>query len=166
MIQSYQSEQEMPKVAEDALHETIGVLKQLIGVVKRAVTFWGQMQEHCKSLAGDGMKAKVKMISESFTKEERIQMWTSGMFKKQAIQFHAGWVALNSLCTEYIEHIRLTQEDLYKYIEENPTYEESRKNVHELAEKFLTDSKKRREIMAERDSKDQEEMNALALKQD
>lgn len=151
MIQNCQSEQEMAKVAEDALHKTVGALQQLIAAVMQAAKFWRQMQEHCRSLADDGMLKKVKMIQDEVAKEERKMMWTSGPFKKQAVRFYAGWVALNCLCSEYVEHIKLTQKDLYKYIVENPTYEESRRNVGELAKIFLANLKKDQEAIAEKE---------------
>lgn len=92
-------------------------------------------------------------------------MWTSEKFKKPAVLFHARWVALNNLCSEYAKLIHKTQTDLYEHMVENPTYEESRKKVQVLAKEFLTYLRKRREIMAQKDSKDQEEINGLASKQ-
>jgi len=154
MIQNCHSEQEMAKVAQDALYKTVGALQGLIAVVMQAAKFWRQMQEHCRSLADDGMK-KVKMIQDEVAKEEHKMMWTSELFKKQAVRFYAGWVALNCLCSEYVEHIKLTQKDLYKYIVENPTCEESRKNVGELAKEFLANLKKDQEAIAEKESEAQ-----------
>ena len=165
-IKNCQSEQELAKMAEDALHKTVGALKELTAAIMRAATFWRQMQEHCRSLANDGTKAKVKTIKDSVTKEERMKVWTSKPFKKQAVYFYARWVALNSVCSEYVEHIKKTQKDLYEYIVKNPTYEESRKNVHELAKKFLTDLKKDQETIAKKEFEAKKEINALRLKQD
>ena len=159
-IQNCQSEQEMAEVAVDALHKTVGAIQELLAAVMRAATFWRQMQEHCRSLADDGM-LKVKMIQDKVAKEERKMMWTSAPFKKQAIRFYAGWVALNSLCSEYVEHIKRTQKDLYEYIVENPTYEESRKNVGELAKTFLADLQKDWKAIAEKELEAQKEIEAL-----
>ena len=161
MIQNCKSEQEMAKVAEDALHKTVGALQELIAIVMRAATFWRQMQEHCKSLADDKVKTTVKSIKDSVAKEERMKIWTSGIFKKPAVRFYAGWVALNSVCTEYVEHIKRTQKDLYEYIVENPTYEQSRRNVGELAKIFLADLKKDQEAIAEKEFEAQKEIEAL-----
>ena len=79
----------------------------------------------------------------------------------QAVRFYAGWVALHSVCTEYVEHIKKTQEDLYKYIVENPTYEQSRTNVHELAKIFLADLKQDQEAIAKQEFEAQREIEAL-----
>ena len=60
------------------------------------------------------------------------------------------WVAMNSVCTTYVEHIKLTQKDLYEYLRENPTYEESCQSYKELAEKFLADIEMDQKVIADR----------------
>ena len=55
----------------------------------------------------------------------------------------------------------MTQQDLYNYITENPTYEESRKALPGLAEKFMADLKNDQKALEEKDLKAQEEILAL-----
>ena len=160
MIQNCQSEQELAKVAEDALHKTVGELQQLRAVIMQAALFWKQMHEHCKSLAEERVKSMITAI-ESTEKEDRIKTWTSKPFKQQAIRFYAGWVALSTVCSEYAEHIKRTQKELYKYIMENPTYEEARRNIHELAKNFLADLKKDQEAITEKEFEAQRKIEAL-----
>ena len=159
-IKDCQTEKNMAEAAADALHEAIGALKELSAVLMQAAQFWKQMQDHCKSLAEDQMKNTVEKAMK-YPDEKRLKVWTSKAFKMKAVQFYAGWVALNSVCTVYIEHIKVTQKDLYEYLRENPTYEESRKNVKELAEKFLTDLKKDQKAITDKDFEAQEQMKAL-----
>ena len=52
-------------------------------------------------------------------------------------------------------------QDLYRYVTENPTFEESRQNVKELAEKFLVDLKRDQKELADKEFKAQEEINEL-----
>ena len=117
----------------------IGSLKALSLVMKQAALFWLQMQEHCKSLAESQFQKQVETAMEKYSDEKRLKVWTSKGFKIKAVEFYAGWVALHSVCSQYMEQIRITQQDLYRYIKENPTYEESRKNVHVLAAQFAED---------------------------
>ena len=135
-----QTEENMAECAEEALHKTIGALKELSTVMMQAANFWKQMKEHCHSLAESEMQNQVEKAMK-YSDEKRLKVWTSNGFKIKAIQFYAGWVALDGVCKVYIEHIKETQQDLYKYLKENPTYEESRRNVKELAEKFLEELK-------------------------
>lgn len=160
MIKDCQTEENMAEAAENALHQAIGALKELSAVMLQAVQFWKQMQDHCKSLAEDQMKNQVEKAMK-YPEEKRLKVWTSKAFKMKAIQFYAGWVALNSVCTVYVEHIKLTQKDLYEQLRDNPTYEESRQNVKVLAEKFLTDLKEDQKAIADKDFKAQEEIKAL-----
>ncbi len=61
--------------------------------------------------------------------EKRLKVWTSRVFKTEAIEFYADWVALNSVCETYVEYIKDTQY-LYRYI--------TRQNVKKLAQTFLS----------------------------
>ena len=160
-IKDCSTAQNMAEAATNALHEAISALKELSAVMMQAAQFWKQMQDHCKSLAEDKLKNVVERALEKFSEEKRLKVWTSTPFKKNAVRFYAGWVALNSVCAEYVEHIKLTQKDLYEYIRENPTYEQCRKNVRELADKFLSDLKKDQEAIAEKEFEAGQEIKAL-----
>ena len=47
------------------------------------------------------------------------------------------WVALNIVCSEYMDHIKATQKELYSYIREAPSYAQAKKDIGDLAKKFL-----------------------------
>ena len=160
MIKNCDTEENMAECAEKALHQAIGALKQLSLVMLQAANFWKQMQDHCHSLAESEMQQQVERALK-MPDEKRLKVWTSKGFKIKAIEFYAGWVALNGVCKIYIEYIKETQQDLYRYITENPTFEESRQNVKELAEKFLLDLKRDQKELADKEFKAQEEINEL-----
>ena len=155
------NDQEMAECAVDALHEAAGALKHLSAVMMQAAMFWKQMQDHCHSLANSEMKSQIEFALSKYTKDERLSVWRSNSFKQKAIQFYSGWVALNSVCAVYMEQIKDIQRDLYKYITENPTYEESKRNLPDLAKKFMADLKNDQKALEERDLKAQEEILAL-----
>ena len=155
------NDQEMAECAVEALHEAIGALKHLSAVMMQAALFWKQMQEHCNSLANSKMKSQVKTAIAEYSKEERREVWTSKPFKRKAIEFYSGWVALNNVCGVYMEQIKETQRDLYRYITENPTYEECKRILPDLAEKFMADLKSDQKAIEEKEFKAQEEIRAL-----
>lgn len=154
------NDENMAQCAVEALHEAIGALKHLSAVMMQAALFWKQMQDHCRSLAESEMQTQVEKAMK-YSEEKRLKVWTSRGFKIKAIEFYAGWVALNGVCKVYIEHIKATQQDLYRYISENPTAEDSRKLLPELAETFLADLKRDQDALRDKDLKAQEEIMAL-----
>ena len=156
-----QMEENMAVAAVDALHEVITALKELSLVMMQVANFWKQMQEHCKSLADDQLKSVVEMAMNKYSDEERMKFWTADGFKQDAIRFYAGWVALNGVCAEHFEQIKMTQKDLYEYLKENPTYEECRRNIHKLTERFLNDLKKDQKAIADERFKIQEKIENL-----
>ena len=155
------TEANMAEAATNALHEAITALKELSAVMMQAAQFWKQMQDHCKTLAEDRLKNMVEKAIQKHSEEVRLKVWTSTPFKRMAVRFYAGWVALNSVCAEYVEQIKVTQQDLYKYITENPTYEQCRMNVKDLAENFLSDLIKDRKAIAAKEFKAEAEIQAL-----
>ena len=155
------NDEEMAKCAVDALHEAIGALKHLSAVMMQAALFWKQMQDHCRSLAESEMQSQVETAMQKYSEEKRLKVWTSSAFKRKAIQFYSGWVALNGVCGVYMEQIKETQRDLYKYITENPTYEESKKILPNLAEKFMADLRRDQKAIEDKDFKAQEERKTL-----
>ena len=153
-------DQNMAEHAVIALHEAAGALKHLSAVMMQAASFWERMRDHCLSLAKNEMRSQVEAAL-GYSEDKRLKVWTSKAFKRQAVQFYAGWVALNGICIIYVEQIKLTQKDLYKYISENPTWEESRKNLKQLAESFLSDLQQDQKALSDKDFAAQEEMKAL-----
>ena len=57
--------------------------------------------------------------------------------------------------------IQETQRDLYRYLTENPTLEEARKKVRELASTFRKDLEKAQDAIMDEDSAYEEEMKKL-----
>ena len=155
------NDQEMAECAVEALHEAVGALKHLSAVMMQAALFWKQMQDHCRSLAESEMQSQVETAMKKYSEEKRLKVWTSFSFKRKAIEFYSGWVALNSVCGVYMEQIKETQRDLYKYITENPTYEESKRILPDLAERFMADLKNDQKALEEKSLKAQEEILAL-----
>jgi hypothetical protein len=132
MIQNCKSEQETAKVVEKALHQTARELKELSVVMMQTALFWKRIHDYGRSLLEERVKLMVRTMASTKEEEDRIRTWTSQPFKEQAIRFYAGWVALNTVCSEYAEHIKNTQEELYKCIVDNPTCEEARRSILEV----------------------------------
>ena len=93
--------------------------------------------------------------------EERLKLWTNKAFKTQAIKYYAQWVALDDVCGTYMGQIQETQTDLYRYLTENPTLEEARKNVRDLASSFRMELEKAQDAIMVEDSAYEEEMKKL-----
>lgn len=126
---------ELSEAAIGALHSAMGGLKKLSVVMMKTALFWKQVQVHCQALAQEKLQ---KMIATALTMDEdkRTLFWKNPAFQKGAIKYYAQWVALNDVCDIYMERIRVTQKNLYAYLVENPTREQSKANVRLLAREF------------------------------
>lgn len=133
----FESEENIAGAVVDALHLSIGALRNLSEVMMRAAGIWGDLEDYCDDLAE--LRKPTDGASEEYSDDKRLAIWTSEPTKKIYVCGSAKWVALYMVCKEFVEKMKLTKDELHRYIRENPTYEESRKTIKELATDFLTD---------------------------
>ena len=160
-IKNCKDNDSLADVAIDALHNSVGALKSLSAIMMNAALFWRQMQKHCEALAQKDMQQMVEKAMK-LPDEKRLKVWTSSAFKRKAVGYYSKWVALDDVCGAYMLQIKETRKDLHAYLEENPTIEQSRENVRRLAESFGDILKLEQKKIADKDTKEQEEMEALA----
>ena len=163
-IKRCQDDNALAEAAIEALHGSIGALKSLSAIMMKAAVFWQQMQSHCESIAKGEMQKLVQKALDKYDDEKRLKFWTSTGFKKSAVQYYSKWVALDDVCGVYMLQIRDTRQDLYNYLEENPTIEQAKKNVRQLATEFAKDLKQAQEKLAEDQQKALEEKKSLEEK--
>lgn len=159
-IKGCKSDEALAEVAIDALHNSVGALKSLSAIMMNAALFWRQMQKHCEQLSKQDMKDLITTAMK-YPEDKRIKVWTSKSFKTKAVQYYSKWVALDDVCGTYMEQIKLTRSDLYSYLEENPTIEQSRDNVRNLAATFKDSLEKAQKDIADKDTEASEEMKML-----
>ena len=148
-IQNLKSDENQVEMAIDALQKAIEALKSLAAIMMQAALFWQQFQAHCEFLSKEEMK---KMIEKAVKLPEprRLKFWDSTGFKNKTVQYYAGWVALDHVCGIYMERIRLTQCELYTYIQEALHRDEARKKVKELTKNFAADLESQQKAIAEK----------------
>ena len=154
-------DKKIAKYAIDALHQAVGALKHLSLVMMQAALFWKQMQNHCRSLAGFEIQSNVEKAIKVYSEEQRLKVWTSNSFMRSAISFYSSWVALSNVCGLYMTQIKETQRELYGYITENPTNDESKEMLPKIAANFMDDLQRDQLALKEKNLTAQLEMLAL-----
>lgn len=159
-IENCKNEADMAKIAADALHQASGALKYLSTVMMQAALFWECMEEHCRKLASPTMN---KSIEQAMKVDERARrkFWENPGFISQAKRYHAQWMALRSVCGEYMLQIKETRADLYEYIRDNPTYEEARERLPTMAKQLQNTLAQAKRNIALEDAKAEEERREL-----
>lgn len=155
-IQNVGKEEEMADVVIEALHETSGALRHLSVIMMEASNFWACIRDHCKRLDDHLLNSLVEKytLKDEGTKKK---FWRSPQFKADAVEYRAKWVALHDICNQCSQQLEIVRCDLYKYIEDCPTYEESRERLSHLATQFsksLEDAKKLNDIEEQKKSKE------------
>ena len=164
-IQNIKEGETQTEAAIEALVIAIGALKSLSMVMLQAAQFWKHMQMHCNELASDKMKKEIERALK-LPEERRLRVWKSSAFVKKGVRYYAEWVALDCVCTQYVERIKLTQRELYAYMQEALPTDKAHAKVKELAKSFGEDLKKTQDTIEARKAKRQKEMDSLlALKE-
>lgn len=151
-IKNCQDDGALAEAAITALHSSIGALKSLSAIMMKTAMFWRRTQVYCESLATEEMQKQVERAM-TMPEQKRMKVWTSRAFKGKALRYYSRWVALDDVCGVYMDQIRETRKDLYNYLEENPTIEEARKNVRQLAATFEKDLKEAQEKLEKENKK-------------
>ena len=133
-------------IAKQALHYAVEALKNLADIMQEAALFWKQLQKHCSELADSQLQPTIEKAMK-FSDEKRLKVWTSSAFKRKAINFYAGWVALNSVCNRYMDSIKVTRVKLHGYIRQNPTQEQSLEDVDKIARDVISGIDKDRKAL-------------------
>ena len=162
-IKRCEDDNKLAEAAIEALHGSIGALKSLSAIMMKATVFWQQMKSHCESLAKREMQRSVETAMK-YPEEKRLKVWTSKGFKEKAVQYYSKWVALDDVCGVYMLQIRDTSQHLYNYLTENPTIEQAKNNVRQLATEFAKDLKQAQGKLAEDQQKALDEKKSLEEK--
>uniref|UniRef100_A0A1X7TI85 Uncharacterized protein n=1 Tax=Amphimedon queenslandica TaxID=400682 RepID=A0A1X7TI85_AMPQE len=136
MIEELKTDGDMADVAIQSLHEAAGALRHLSVVMMEAAKFWKHIQKHCESLS-EGFLAELIEDAKGMSVEEKKAHWRSKGFIREAVLYHARWIALHDVCKTYQKQIDLTRADLYEYITDNPDYKESKERLPILAREFI-----------------------------
>ena len=127
------TEEDFTNASAKVLHKAMVGLRYLSGLMMQAALFWNQMQTYSQQLSEDGLNKIVSKAKERYKPDTWRRLWTSRVFKIRTVKFNASWVALDSVYGEYMKVIEKIQEELYRYIKENPSYEDAKVAVHQLA---------------------------------
>ncbi len=123
------------QLAVQFLQRALETLKKLVFTMKKAANFWSEMSYYCCKLTEDQFRDTI----ENAMKKRKTDMsaWTS-----TAVSYYGQWVALSSMCVEYMKHLKKTQADLYKYIVENVDHAQAEASLPGLVKNFKSEAQK------------------------
>ena len=119
-----------------ALHGAVGALSNLATIMQKAATFWKTMQQMCEQQSDGKLEALLEKAQKYEDREKRMKAYQNNAVKKRCVKMYAAWVAMETVCDEYTEKIKISREELYKYLCENPTIEESHERIPLLCREF------------------------------
>ena len=137
--------QKIGKVCDDTFRAQIDEVKQhavsalqhLVRIMLSAAYFWKSMECYCEEQSSGKLEMIMAKALKYENPEKRRKVFQSPVMKKRAIEMYASWVAMEAVCDEYVKKTKGSREELYKYLCENPTLEESQGLIHQLFREFV-----------------------------
>ena len=119
-----------------ALHGAVGALSNLATIMQKAAAFWKSMQQMCEEQCSGKLEALMDTAKKYDDREKRLKAYQNPAVKRRAIKMYVSWVAMETVCDDYIKKIKVSREELYSYLSENPTIEESKERIKLLCREF------------------------------
>ena len=119
-----------------ALHGAVGALSNLAVIMQQAAAFWAQIENNCQEQSSGELEELLENAKKLENPEKRLKAYQSNTVKTCAVKMYVSWVAMETVCDDYIKKIKVSREELYSYLSENPTIEESKARIHLLCREF------------------------------
>lgn len=132
--------------AVETLHCAVTALSQIVVSLNQASLFWRSMEQYCKRLQKSEFLNEVQDLQEE-DKEERIKAYSEPEFMQTAVTNLSRWVALNSVCQQYLKAVNDTYKQVGENIKSAPSIEQAQKQAPLLAKKVLASVRKEMEVI-------------------
>jgi hypothetical protein len=152
--------QNVREQAIPALHGAVGALSNLATIMQKAATFWKSMQQMCEEQSNGKLQALLETAQKYEDPAKRLKAYQNPAVKKRAVKQYAMWVAMEAVCDDYVKKIKVSREELYKYLCENPTIEQSQQRIHLLCKEFSQQIQAENEKMDEQVKRIEEDKKA------
>ena len=119
-----------------ALHGSVGALFNLATIMTRTAIFWNYIQQMCEEQCNGKLAVLLDVAKKYENCEKRLKVYRSLAIKKRMLKMYVSWVAMETVCDDYIKKIKVSREELYSYLCENPTIEESKARIQLLCREF------------------------------
>lgn len=121
--------------AAESLHHAASALVSLAVIMKNTSRFWEETEGLCQELSSPKMVKEIKAVSK-LDDEKRKKVWDRETFKLGGIMYYCSWIAIKEICETCRGGVEDAQRSVHAYIRENPTKEQARLNVKQLAPKL------------------------------
>ncbi|KAI8814044.1 hypothetical protein BJ742DRAFT_766467 [Cladochytrium replicatum] len=141
----------LAKNLSEAMHDTRGALRKILGVLSDALVFWSQLLIFSeKNMEGATNLHKIVSSLQNKDEEKRKEMYLKSPVKNKFAMLYVQWTAMGAIATDYRAELESAYGDLKNYLEENPTMEESKSNLKRLAQTLVENVTEQMKMIADR----------------
>lgn len=135
-IESSKISKDTAKSAVETLQVAIQCLKQIVTALATGALFWRSMEQYCTNLAEGELVQNIKDIQQ-LQQEDRLEIYHDRDFMIGILNYMGKWVALYSVCSDYLNAANNVRGVITNNINEAPSIEAAKEAAPQLAAKML-----------------------------
>ncbi|MBD2162831.1 hypothetical protein H6G04_00270 [Calothrix membranacea FACHB-236] len=132
--------------AVETLHYAVQALSQIVVALNQAALFWRSMSAYCKRLQKSEFLNEVKDLQE-LEKDDRLAYYSEPEFILGCVINLSKWVALNSVCQQYLKAVNETYSQVGKNHATALSIQEAQKQAPILAKKILESVRQEMQVL-------------------
>lgn len=127
------------EISVASLSQSIGALQQVTAILLAAATYWRGMEAVCRRLDSEGdFQRKIERLG-TMTEAQRTREFQRQNFLRAAVQYCAGWKALECIANDYRRELAQLGTQVKGYVGLHPSEENARKEATRLAQELGLD---------------------------
>lgn len=136
-ISKVQSEKEEAVRGVETFHYAVRALSAIVAALADATMFWRSIETYCKQLESSSFSNAVHDYQGELSKEELIKEYSSQDFIVLFVKNLSQWVALDSVCREYLSAAKNTYNKVSANIVASPSIAQAKEQTPMLAKQIF-----------------------------
>ncbi|QIR36559.1 hypothetical protein HCG51_07200 [Tolypothrix sp. PCC 7910] len=147
----------------ETFHYAIRALSAIVSTLTDATLFWRSIETYCRQLESSSFSNAVHDYQGEFSPEELIQQYSSQEFMLLFVKTLSQWVALDSVCREYLVAAKNTYNKVSNNIMASPSIAKAKEQTPVLAKQIFDAIDKQTQALEVADEKDKRWGNYVAI---
>ncbi len=139
LMQSEGATQSAIEIAVASLGQAIAALQAVTAILNDAAKFWRAMEAKCMELSSDNLFLTKIQTLKTRDPGELVSEVRRATFVKGAVQYIAGWTALESIAADYRTELGILGQTLSGYVSQHPSEEKARTMAVKMAKELGID---------------------------
>lgn len=141
--------------AVETFHYAVRAISIIVTTLTDATLFWRSIERYCKQLEQSKLSNQIQALQGELSAAEMIEEYTSKSFMALFVTSLSQWVALDSVCREYLMAAKNTYNKVSSNIASSPSIATAKAQTPSLAQRIFNSIEQEKKALKEREQKNQ-----------